>query len=102
MLQNKAEMLQLPGTTPVLSVLRATLHSKDPVMGFLEALNSNSPWQNADGIYIIYILLHTNCLRDFPLQILLQVDFQMFAQILKKLCQIKLITSYTAKEARKE
>lgn len=41
--QNKAEMLQLPETTPVLSVLRATFHGKDPVTRFLGALNPNAP-----------------------------------------------------------
>lgn len=72
MLQNQAEMLQLPGTTPVLSVLRAVFHCKDPVMGFLEALNSNSLWQMQMGFksYIYYctqtvwgISLFTSCYK---------------------------------------
>lgn len=61
MLQNKAEMFQLLETTPVLSVLRATSHSKDPVMACLGAFNSNSAHKIQMGFKSYINTAHNLC-----------------------------------------
>lgn len=71
-------------------------------MGFLGALNSNSPYNMQMRFKShLDILLHKNSVGDFPLQILLQVYFQMFAESLKKFCPIKLITYLYSKRSKK-
>lgn len=71
-------------------------------MGFLGALNSNSPCKMQMRFKShLYVLLHKNNVGDFPLQILLQEYFQMFAESSKKFCPIKLIIYLYCKRSKK-